>query len=220
MFSWKPYIGEFLASDHMQNLKKKILAEMQAGTTIYPRPNEWLNALTLSRFEDVKVVIIGQDPYHGRGQAHGLSFSVKNGVKTPPSLQNIYKEAAKDLGWNSVPSHGCLTQWAEQGVVMLNNVLTVEEGKPASHKGWGWEEFTDHVVDVIDRNHTNVVFMLWGKHAQKKAENVNTDKHLVLTAAHPSPFSADKGFFGCKHFSKANEYLISYGKQPVNWMIK
>ena len=187
--------------------------------TVYPDMNDIFNALRLTSFEDTKVVIIGQDPYHGFGQAHGLCFSVKKGVVPPPSLKNIYKELKSDIGFE-IPSHGELTSWAKQGVLLLNNVLTVREGLPNSHKGKGWEIFTDRVIGELNKKETPVVFLLWGANAQKKAEIITNPKHCKLLSVHPSPLSASRGFFGCKHFSKTNEILQKNHINPINWEIQ
>ena len=192
----KPYylkLREFLKSEY-------------ATKTIYPDMNDIFNALKLTSFEDTKVVIIGQDPYHGEGQAHGLCFSVKKGVTPPPSLKNIFKELNADIG-KPIPKDGELTEWAKQGVLLLNNVLTVREGQPASHKGMGWEIFTDRIISELNKKQTPVVFLLWGAHAQKKAEIITNPIHYKLKAVHPSPLSASRGFFGCKHFSETNKIL-------------
>lgn len=183
---------------------------------IYPDMHDIFNALKYTSFADVKVVIIGQDPYHGFGQAHGLCFSVKKGVPFPPSLKNIFKELESDVG-KEIPPHGELTDWAGQGVLLLNNVLTVREGQPASHKGAGWEAFTDRVISELNKKQTPVVFLLWGAHAQKKAELVTNPIHYKLSCVHPSPLSASRGFFGCKHFSKTNELLRKSGQTEINW---
>lgn len=214
--SWMKYLGEEFSKDYMLNLKSFLQQELAQKKAIYPRGSEIFSAFNLTDFDNVRVVIIGQDPYHGLNQAHGLSFSVKPGVKIPPSLQNIYKELESDLNI-AKPNHGFLQDWAKNGVLMLNNVLSVQKSKPASHQGRGWEVFTDKVVEVLNEYGNNLVFLLWGSHAQKKAANVDQNKHLVLKAAHPSPFSAHKGFFGCKHFSKCNEYLTNHGYREISW---
>lgn len=183
---------------------------------IYPHMNDIFNALKLTSFEDTKVVIIGQDPYHGPGQAHGLCFSVKKGVPHPPSLKNIFKELNSDVG-KEIPVHGELTDWAKQGVLLLNNVLTVQEGNPTSHKGMGWETFTDRVISELNRKETPVVFLLWGAHAQKKAEIITNPIHKKLACVHPSPLSASRGFFGCRHFSRTNEILKANGLDEICW---
>lgn len=216
--SWKSRLDDILTSKGMQDLKAFLLSEKQRGKTIFPKGTEYFRALDLTPLDQVKIVILGQDPYHGDGQAHGLSFSVKPGVRVPPSLQNIYKELQDDLGIEP-PNHGFLEHWAEQGVLLLNNVLTVERGLAASHQGRGWEEFTDAVIKLVNNKPTPVVFLLWGSHAQKKAAFVNRQKHLVLTAPHPSPLSAHRGFLGCKHFSQANEFLEQSGQTPIDWKL-
>jgi len=193
-----------------------IATEKAAGKTIYPAEENVFKALELTPLQDVKVVILGQDPYHGEGQAHGLSFSVPEGVKIPPSLANIYKELQSDLGIMPSPS-GLLERWARQGVLLLNSVLSVEAGRAGSHQGKGWEAFTDAVIAAVNGQDKAVVFMLWGSYAQKKAAFVDADKHLVLKSAHPSPLSAYRGFFGCKHFSKANDFLGAQGQVPIKW---
>ena len=216
--SWlEPLRGEF-ASPYMQALRSYLVAEREAGKRIFPRAGEWFRALDLTRLEDVRVVILGQDPYHGIGQAHGLCFSVQPGVRTPPSLVNIYKEMEADLG---IPParYGCLEHWARQGVLLLNAVLTVEMGAAASHQGRGWERFTHAVIRLVNAKAEPVVFMLWGSHAQKKAAFVDTQRHLVLKAPHPSPLSAHNGFFGCRHFSKANAFLKECGQKPIDWRL-
>lgn len=220
--SWLgPLQGEF-ASPYMQALRQFLVAEKQAGKRIFPKGNEWFRALDLTPLEDVRVVILGQDPYHGEGQAHGLCFSVQPGVRTPPSLVNIYKEMESDLG---IPParHGFLEHWAKQGVLLLNAVLTVQMGMAASHQGRGWEKFTDAVIRLINARAEPVVFMLWGSYAQKKAAFVDSvdkgGRHLVLKAAHPSPLSAYSGFFGCGHFSKANAFLKAHGQKPIDWQL-
>ena len=184
--------------------------------TVFPKPTDLFNAFRLSTFEKVRVVILGQDPYHGIGQAHGLSFSVREGVTIPPSLKNIFKEIASDIG-TEAPASGNLERWAEQGVLLLNATLTVESGLPASHQGQGWETFTDAVIKKISNEKENVVFLLWGKYAQAKTSLIDSNKHLVLTAPHPSPFSAYTGFFGSKHFSQTNAYLEKHGHSPIVW---
>jgi len=198
---------------------RQFLGEQKAlGKTIYPAGDEIFAALNATAFEAVKVVILGQDPYHGPGQAHGLSFSVRKGVRIPPSLQNIYKELTTDVNFVR-PDHGCLSEWAEQGVLLLNSVLTVEAGLAASHQGKGWEKFTDSVVSHLNVDATGIVFILWGNYAQKKGAMIDRDRHLVLQSVHPSPLSASHGFFGNHHFSKSNEYLLAQDKSAIDWQL-
>ena len=185
---------------------------------IYPPKKNWYKAFEYSSFANTKVIILGQDPYHGINQAEGLSFSVPEGVSIPPSLRNIYMELKSDVGI-TVPNHGHLSYWAKQGVLLLNSVLTVEKNSPASHANQGWEIFTDNVIKLLNEKKHNLVFLLWGAYAGKKAELINLEKHLVLNAPHPSPFSVNKGFFGCKHFSKTNQYLLSTNQTPIEWGI-
>jgi len=216
--SWLgPLRGEF-AQPYMAELKRFLVAERERGKQIFPRSSEWFRALDLTPLEQVRVVILGQDPYHGAGQAHGLCFSVRDGVRPPPSLVNIYKELESDLGIKP-RRHGFLEHWAKQGVLLLNSVLTVEMGLAASHRDRGWERFTDRIVEQVNAKAEPVVFMLWGSYAQKKAAMVDTSRHLVLKAAHPSPLSAHGGFFGCRHFSKANAFLESRGLPPIDWAL-
>lgn len=214
---WKAALAGEFESPYMQQLKSFLLEQKQLGRQIFPRGSEYFRALDLTPLSKVKVVILGQDPYHGAGQAHGLCFSVRPGVRVPPSLINIYKEMETDLG---IPpaKHGFLKHWAEQGVLLLNSVLTVEESQAASHQGKGWERFTDAVIRKVNDEREAVVFMLWGSYAQKKAAFVD-GRHLVLKAPHPSPLSAHNGFFGSKHFSKANAFLQSHGQQPIDWRL-
>ena len=205
-------------SPYMADLRAFLVAEKRAGRAIFPEPANWFRALDLTPLEEVRVVILGQDPNHGEGQAHGLCFSVQPGVKTPPSLVNIYKELETDLG---IPParHGFLEHWARQGVLLLNSVLTVRQAQAASHQGKGWERFTDAVIRLVNDSPRPVVFMLWGAYAQKKAAFVDQTRHLVLKAPHPSPLSAYSGFFGCRHFSQANAFLMARGGAPVDWAL-
>ena len=216
---WKQALAEFLLSEKMNNLRTFLREELHAGKTIYP-PNALIfNALNTTALSQVKVVILGQDPYHGPDQAHGLSFSVQRGLAIPPSLRNIYHELNTDLGIAPV-KHGNLTHWAEQGVLLLNAVLTVEAGQPTSHQKKGWEDFTDHVIDVLNEQREGIVFILWGAYAQRKGQRIDQNKHLVLKAAHPSPLAANRGgFFGCKAFSKTNNYLKQNGIEPIDWQL-
>ncbi|MDT8428212.1 MAG: uracil-DNA glycosylase [Pseudomonadales bacterium] len=214
--SWKQYLLEEFEQAYMQSLKNFLLDQKHKGKTIYPAGGQIFSALDSTPFEQVRVVILGQDPYHGPGQAHGLCFSVKPGVEIPPSLRNIYKEISADLGL-PIPQHGFLQSWAEQGVLLLNSVLTVEAGKAASHQGKGWEIFTDKVIAVLNEKREHLVFMLWGSYAQKKGAFIDRKRHLVLTSPHPSPLSASRGFFGNQHFSRTNTYLQTHGQEPVDW---
>lgn len=214
--SWKKHLEPELKSVSMQNLKSFLKDQYDKKRSIFPKANEYFYALDMTPLDQVQVVILGQDPYHGPGQAHGLSFSVREGVRLPPSLQNIYKEIESDLRVK-VSRNGDLTRWAKQGVLLLNAVLTVEEAKAASHQGKGWEKFTDRIIATVNENCKNVVFILWGAHAQKKAAFVDRKKHLVLESVHPSPLSSHRGFFGSKPFSKANAYLKAHGKKEINW---
>jgi len=200
----------------MIELKKFLKSEYDQNKIIYPARSQYFRALDLTPLEQVKVVILGQDPYHGPGQAHGLCFSVNEGVRFPPSLLNIYKERQADLGL-AIPSSGDLSRWAQQGVLLLNSVLTVEKDQAASHQGRGWEKFTDQIISLVNEKCEHVVFILWGAYAQKKAAFVDRKKHLVLESVHPSPLSSHRGFFGSKPFSKANAYLLSRGQQPIDW---
>jgi uracil-DNA glycosylase len=216
--SWlKPLAAEFEAP-YMQQLKQFLLQEKNAGKIIYPVSKNIFNAFNSTPLDQVKVVIIGQDPYHGPDQAHGLCFSVQKGVQTPPSLQNIFKEQLRDLGL-PIPNHGCLQAWADQGVLLLNATLTVEQAKAGSHQGKGWETFTDKAIHLVSQSLSSVVFLLWGSYAQKKVELIDSGKHLILKAPHPSPLSAHRGFMGCGHFSKANEYLQQVNKTPIDWRL-
>jgi uracil-DNA glycosylase len=214
--SWKTPLAAHFASPSMQSLRAFLMAEKAAGKRIFPKGSDWFRALDLTPLDQVRVVILGQDPYHGPGQAHGLCFSVQPGVRPPPSLVNIYKELEGDLGLARSVS-GFLEPWAAQGVLLLNSVLTVEMGLANAHKDKGWEGFTDAVIRLVNAKASPVVFMLWGSYAQKKAAFVDTSRHLVLKAPHPSPLSAHNGFFGCKHFSKANAFLEKQGEVPINW---
>ena len=219
MTTWQDALGPQKEAEYFTRLMARIQSEREAGKVIYPPQQDVFNALKFTPLESVKVVILGQDPYHGPDQAHGLCFSVLPGVKTPPSLVNIYKELATDIDGFVIPEHGTLTSWAEQGVLLLNTVLTVEQGKAHSHAKWGWETFTDAVIDAVNRHQQGVVFLLWGSHAQKKGKHIDTSKHHVLSAPHPSPLSAHRGFLGCKHFSQTNQLLSSQNKSPINWQV-
>ena len=217
--SWKNALAPVFLKSYMVHLRQFLAEEKKQGKVIYPPASEYFNALNTTPLDQVKVVILGQDPYHGVGQAHGLCFSVRRGMAVPPSLKNIYRELASDVGAPLV-RHGELTSWAEQGVLLLNSVLSVEAGQAASHQGRGWELFTDEVVKVLNDQCQNLVFLLWGSYAQKKGQHIDTHKHLVLKAAHPSPMAANRGgFFGCKHFSQANSYLQAHGLSPIQWTL-
>ena len=216
--SWKGPLQSQFDAPYMAALKDFLSDERAASKTIYPNGSEWFAALNATPLENVRVVILGQDPYHGEGQAHGLCFSVQHGVRPPPSLLNIYKEMKTDLGFDA-PTHGNLIYWAEQGVLLLNSVLTVEANKAASHQGKGWERFTDAIVQLVNEQSHPVVFILWGSYAQKKAAFVDRSEHLVLKSVHPSPLSAHNGFFGSKPFSQANAFLKSKGRGEIDWRL-
>ncbi|MGZ8540335.1 MAG: uracil-DNA glycosylase [Chitinophagaceae bacterium] len=216
--SWKEILHDEFDKAYFQHIPLHLKTEKSQGKTIYPPGGFIFNAFNTTPFDKIKVVIIGQDPYHGPRQAHGLCFSVQNGVPPPPSLVNIFKELKEDIGMD-IPGHGNLTKWAEQGVFLLNASLTVRAGEPMSHSKIGWAEFTDSVIKTISDKKEHVVFLLWGKFAQDKKILIDEKKHLILRAAHPSPLSAYSGFFGCRHFSKANEYLMSKGIDPVDWSL-
>ena len=216
--SWKKVLQKEFNQSYFSNIVEHIKTEKAQKKTIYPSGNNIFNAFNLTPFNNVKVVILGQDPYHGPGQAHGLCFSVLKGVDTPPSLQNIYKELNQDIGL-SIPQHGDLSNWAKQGVFLLNASLTVRASEPMSHSKIGWANFTDAVIKHLSDQKKNLVFILWGKFAQEKKSLIDENKHLILTSAHPSPLSAHTGFFGSKHFSKTNEYLASHGIDPIDWQI-
>lgn len=217
--SWKYGLSDFLLSPQMDELRDFLVSEKQAQKEIYPPSSLIFNAFNTTPLEQVKVVILGQDPYHGPNQAHGLSFSVQKGIALPPSLRNIFHELHADMGVE-IPRHGDLTHWAEQGVLLLNSVLTVEAGQPTSHQKRGWENFTDHVIDVLNEQREHIVFILWGAYAQRKGQRIDPNKHLILKAAHPSPLAANRGgFFGCKVFSKTNNYLKHNGIEPIDWQL-
>ena len=212
---WDAILAEEWDKEYYQNLRQFLKREY-ATQTIYPNMHDIFNALKYTAFSDVKVVIIGQDPYHGPGQAHGLCFSVQPGVEPPPSLKNIFKELATDVG-KPTPPNGDLSAWAKQGVLLLNTVLTVRQAQPTSHQGQGWEQFTDRVIAELNNKQTPVVFLLWGAHAQRKAQLITNPIHYKLATVHPSPLSAHRGFFGCRHFSKANALLEQHGMTPIEW---
>jgi uracil-DNA glycosylase len=216
--SWRELLLPEFERDYMRSLREFLLREKQQGKVIFPAGDDIFNALNSTPFDQTRVVILGQDPYHGPGQAHGLCFSVRPGVDTPPSLKNIYKEIAADLG---IPptSSGCLQSWAEQGVLLLNAVLTVESGRAASHQRKGWEQFTDRIVALLNERREGLVFLLWGSYAQRKGEIIDRNRHLVLESVHPSPLSASRGFFGNQHFSRANSYLSANGQTPIDWHV-
>ncbi|WP_417521284.1 uracil-DNA glycosylase [Marinobacter sp.] len=213
---WKDHLADEFRQPYMQALAEFLAAEENAGKILFPDSEHCFNALNSTPLDQVRVVILGQDPYHGPGQAHGLCFSVRPNVPTPPSLVNIYKEIQSDLGILP-PDHGCLQPWAEQGVLLLNSVLTVVQGQAGAHQGKGWETFTDRVIETVNRERDGVVFLLWGSYAKKKGQHIDRNRHLVLEGPHPSPLSAYRGFFGCKHFSRANEWLVEQGSRPINW---
>ncbi|MDV3469907.1 uracil-DNA glycosylase [Stenotrophomonas sp. C3(2023)] len=216
--SWKAQVGDYLLRPDMRALAGFLRERKASGAVVFPPGPQIFSAFDATPFEQVKVVILGQDPYHGRGQAHGLSFSVQPGVPVPPSLLNIYKEIERDLAI-ARPDHGCLLPWAQRGVLLLNAVLTVEEGQAGAHQGRGWEGFTDHVVEQLNREREGLVFMLWGAYAKKKGSVIDTRRHRVLHAPHPSPLSAHRGFLGCGHFSAANDYLQRQGQSPMDWSL-
>ncbi|HEY3698519.1 MAG TPA: uracil-DNA glycosylase [Spongiibacteraceae bacterium] len=216
--SWLAVLADEFEKPYMQQLKAFLRTEKKAGKTIYPAAENWFNALNSTPFDKVKVVILGQDPYHGPGQAHGLCFSVRPGVSAPPSLVNMFQELKTDLNI-PVSRHGNLQHWAEQGVLLLNAVLTVEHGRANAHQGKGWEMFTDACIAHLNRDRKGLVFLLWGSYAQKKGQLIDRKKHLVLEAPHPSPLSAHRGFFGSKHFSKTNDYLRQHGEVEIDWAL-
>lgn len=216
--SWLAALDSEFQQPYMQELRQFLKEQKGKGATVYPRGGEIFNAFEHTPLDRVKVVILGQDPYHGPGQAHGLCFSVRPGVAIPPSLRNIYKEIERDLGIPP-PDHGNLSHWADQGVLLLNSVLTVNAGQAGSHQGKGWETFTDRVVEVVNREREGVVFLLWGSYAQRKGAVIDRQRHCVLTAPHPSPLSAHRGFLGCGHFSAANAWLEQRGQTPIDWSL-
>lgn len=219
MTTWEELLGQEKQQPYFQQMLEFVESERAAGKIIYPPKQDVFNAFSLTKLDKVKVVILGQDPYHGPNQAHGLSFSVLPQIKPPPSLANIYKELAADIPNFIIPVHGYLQNWAEQGVLLLNTVLTVEQAKAHSHAKIGWEQFTDTVIQQLSEHCSGLVFLLWGSHAQKKGAVIDTQKHHVLNAPHPSPLSAYRGFFGCKHFSKTNELLKQQEKSPIQWQV-
>lgn len=216
---WRSRLDGEFEQPYMRELSAFLRARRAAGAVIYPPGKQMFRALDLTPPDRVRVVILGQDPYHGPGQAEGLCFSVRVGQRWPPSLRNIFQELARDLGV-MLPQSGSLLGWAKQGVLLLNTVLTVEQGSAGAHQGKGWERFTDAVIDIVNRECQHVVFMLWGSHAQRKCANIDAGKHLLLCAPHPSPLSAHRGFIGCGHFSQANAYLMAHGYEPVDWLAK
>ncbi|MGL6159964.1 uracil-DNA glycosylase [Microbulbifer sp.] len=216
--SWYAVLQDEFEKPYMEQLRQFLRKEKAAGKIVYPPGPQIFNAFNSTPFEEVKVVILGQDPYHGPGQAHGLCFSVKPGVPVPPSLQNIFKELQSDLGIDS-PDHGCLQPWAEQGVLLLNATLTVERGRAGSHQGRGWEHFTDAAIHKLAEKREGLVFILWGSYAQKKGAFIDSNKHRVFRAPHPSPLSAHRGFFGTRPFSQANDYLLSNSREPIDWAL-
>ncbi|MFC0949510.1 uracil-DNA glycosylase [Pasteurella multocida] len=219
MKTWKDVIGTEKTQPYFKHILDQVHQARASGKIVYPPPQEVFSAFQLTEFEAVKVVIIGQDPYHGPNQAHGLAFSVKPGVVPPPSLMNMYKELTQDIAGFQIPNHGYLVPWAEQGVLLLNTVLTVEQGKAHSHASFGWETFTDRVIAALNAQREKLVFLLWGSHAQKKGQFIDRQKHCVFTAPHPSPLSAHRGFLGCRHFSKTNAYLMAQGLSPIQWQL-
>lgn len=216
---WQAFISLEKEKEYFQNIESFLATERETNEVVFPIQEDIYSAFSYVNIKDVRVVILGQDPYHGEGQAHGLAFSVKPGVKVPPSLRNMYKELETDIDGFTVPEHGYLVPWAEQGVLLLNTVLTVRQAQANSHAKIGWQTFTDAVIDKINLENSGCVFVLWGSHAQKKAKTLDENKHLVLKGPHPSPLSAYRGFFGCQHFSKANEWLKANGKVPINWQL-
>ncbi|MFC3121008.1 uracil-DNA glycosylase [Agaribacter flavus] len=217
--TWQDIIGEEKHKPYFAELMQFVAEERASGKVIYPPKEDVFNAFKYTDVDKLKVVILGQDPYHGPNQAHGLCFSVLKGNKIPPSLRNIYQELARDISGFQIPSHGELTEWARQGVLMINTVMTVRQGEANSHKGKGWETFTDALIRQISTKLSGLVFLLWGSPAQKKASFIDTDKHHILKAVHPSPLSAHRGFFGCQHFSKTNKILTESGREAINWQI-
>ncbi|HAS24346.1 uracil-DNA glycosylase [Vibrio splendidus] len=217
--SWESIINDERDKEYFQSVLAFVEQQRNSGKTIYPPQEQVFSAFDMTPFESVRVVILGQDPYHGANQAHGLAFSVLPGVKIPPSLRNMYKELAQDIEGFEIPSHGYLDTWASQGVLMLNTVLTVEEAKAHSHAKCGWETFTDAIIAELNQRSEPIIFLLWGAHAQKKGQAIDADKHHVLVAPHPSPLSARRGFFGCQHFSMTNELLSSINQQPIDWTL-
>ena len=216
--SWKERLEPEFQSPYMLKLRKFLVSEIQKKRCIFPRPDEYFQALNLTSFDQVKVVLLGQDPYHGPHQAHGLCFSVRPHVPFPPSLKNIFTELKRDVGI-AYPQHGCLENWAKQGVLLLNSILTVTKGRAGSHQNQGWEKFTDRILSLLNEQKSHLVFILWGSYALMKGKFLDHKRHLVLKAPHPSPLSAHRGFFGCGHFSKANEYLSSAGKNKIDWSL-
>jgi len=220
MNSWSDLINIESEKDYLKNTLEIVHQRRGEGIQVFPSDKDVFNAFDATPFDKVKIVILGQDPYHGEGQAHGLCFSVLPGVKTPPSLVNMYKELTTDIDGFITPEHGYLQSWGEQGVLLLNTVLTVEQGKAHSHKSLGWEQFTDKVIDSLNQEKSDLIFLLWGAHAHKKGKKIDTSKHHILKGVHPSPLSAYRGFFGCKHFSRANELLNQQGKSEINWHLE
>lgn len=216
--SWVESIGAEFDQPYMLRLRDFLLKEKEDGKNIFPSFDQMFNAFELTRFDKVKVVVLGQDPYHGGGQAHGLSFSVPMGLAVPPSLRNIYKELSRSCEFN-IPDHGCLLPWAEQGVLLLNATLSVERGLAGSHQGKGWESFTDAIISELNTQREGLVFLLWGAYAQKKGKFIDANRHLVLRSAHPSPLSAYRGFLGNNHFVELNRYLLEKGKAPISWAL-
>lgn len=217
--TWESIINDERDKEYFQSVLAFVEQQRNSGKTIYPPQEQLFNAFDMTPFESVRVVILGQDPYHGANQAHGLAFSVLPGVKIPPSLRNMYKELAQDIEGFEIPNHGYLDSWASQGVLMLNTVLTVEEAKAHSHAKCGWETFTDAIITELNQRSEPIIFLLWGAHAQKKGQAIDSERHHVLTAPHPSPLSARRGFFGCKHFSMTNKILSSIDQNPIDWRL-
>ena len=219
MADWSAIIGNLKKKEYFIHALSFVKSKRAAGEVVYPPDSDIFNAFKYTDYDSLKVIILGQDPYHEEGEAMGLSFSVPVGIRKPPSLQNIYKELKSEYADFAIPDHGNLIPWARQGVLLLNSMLTVSQGRAASHKGQGWEEFTDDVVRTVSEQRSALVFMLWGNYARSKAALIDRQKHLVLECAHPSPLSASQGFFGCGHFRKANDYLVSRGKRPIDWRL-